>query len=155
MDPVLMLTYWSFFNNRLYCREKTLPGFKVDLSPIEEEKPPIEDKEVYHFFINIQEKDHSNKNPLRRMVLGTQLLDKLSLWRIGKTNKPLTDVAILSSKGKCLQAIGNIQFFPPSMVLADGFYKVNQAIMDVVADSLLSAWDSQSTNFVMRITIHN
>ena len=65
------------------------------------------------------------------------------------------DVAIAKATGKPFCEIANIQLHPQCMVKVACYYKTNQAIMDMIADGLISAWDTYSTNFVAHITVHN
>ena len=147
--------FWLFYKARLQHKEGTLPEFKVDFSTIGTEKPPTEEKEFYHFFIHFREEKKPNKNYFRIMALGSQLMNKLSLWKLTHPNKTLMDVAIAKATGKPFCEIVNIQLHLQCMVKAACYYKINQAIMDMIADGLISAWDTYSTNFVAHITVHN
>ena len=49
----------------------------------------------------------------------------------------------------------NIQLTPNCFVKAILYYKVNQVIMDVIAKTLISEWETHSTEFVVDITLHN
>ena len=89
------------------------------------------------------------------MALGSQLMSRLSLWKLTHPKKTLMDVAIAKAMGKPFCEIVNIQLHPQCMVKAACYYKINQAIMDLIADGLISTWDTYSTNVIAHITVHN
>lgn len=67
----------------------------------------------------------------------------------------MMDVTPARGNGKPFSAISNIQLSPSCFVKAINYYKVNQAIMDIIANVLISAWEKDSTNFVVNITLHS
>ena len=79
--------FWPFYKARLQQKEGTLPEFKVDFSTIGTEKPPKEEKEFYHLFIHFRGEEKPNKNYFTIMALGSQLMNKLSLWKLTHPNK--------------------------------------------------------------------
>ena len=145
-------SFWPFYKARLQPQDGTLPEFKVDFSPIGTEKPPTEDKEFFQFFVHFKEEDHLNKNHGRIMALGTQLMDKLLVWKLNHANKKWMDVVITTPAGKHLVEIVDIRL---DQLEGRRHYKVNQACIDFLANGVISAWDSETTDFEVHITIHN
>jgi len=144
--------FWPFYKARLQHKEGTLPEFMVDVSTVGTEKPKSGDKEFYHFFIHFREEENPNKNHFRTMALGSQLMEKLSVWKREHPYRIWMDMAITTAAGKQLEEIVNM----PLEQLEEGRnYKVNQACMDFLANGLISVWDSHTTNFVVHITIYN
>ena len=92
--------FWPFYKARLQHKERALLEFKVDFSTIGTEKPSTEEKEFFHFFIHFREEKKPNKNYFRIMALRSQLMNKLSLWKLTHPNKTLMDVAIAKATGK-------------------------------------------------------
>ena len=88
------------------------------------------------------------------MALGSHLMDKLTLLTVTH-DKTTMDVTAARENGKPFSAISNIHFSPSCFVKAIHYHKVNQAIMDIIANALIPAWEKDSTNFVVNITLHN
>lgn len=147
--------FLPFYQARLLHKEGTLPEFKADFSAIGTARPPTEEEEFFQFFMHFREEEKPDKNYSRIMALGTQLMDKLSWWRVTYTDKTLMDVTVAKAMGKQFLEIVNIQLDPQCFEKVIRYYKVNQAIMDMIADGLISAWDTYATNFVVHITVHN
>ena len=80
-------------------------------------------------------------------------MTKLSLWTLPHTNKPRLDLTISNAKGRILVHYANIELHPQCMKQAIAYHRVNQSIMDQIADRLLST--PSSTSFMMHITMHD
>lgn len=153
-DMLQLSLFWPYYKPRLQCKEKTLPEFKVDFSSIALEKPPTDQKEFYQFFIHFHAEEEPNKEDyLSRMALGNKLMDKLSSWKRAQTH--LMDVTIRKATGEFIYEIVNINLHPLFMEKTSCYYSLNQAIMDVIANKLILAWDTYSANFVLHITLHD
>ena len=154
-DMLQFSLFWSYYKTRLQHKEGTLPEFKVDFSTIGPEKPSTDEKDFYQCFIHFSPEEAPNKDYFSRMALENQLMDKLSSWKVTHTNKPLMDVTITKATGEFIYEIVNIDLHFQCMKKAARYYTMNQALMDMIANKLILAWDTYSTNFVIHITLHN
>ena len=69
--------------------------------------------------------------------------------------KALMDIDVGPPKDKPFLQITNIQLYQGSSLKTLHYYRVNQAIMDIIAKALISRWEEiDSTEFVLYITIH-
>ena len=88
------------------------------------------------------------------MTLGTPLMDKLLPLRVIHPDKTSMDVTAARGNDIPFLKITNIQLSPNSFVKAIRYYKVNQAIMDMMAKKLISERKTHSTDLVLNITLH-
>lgn len=148
------IEFMPFYKARLQQKEGHLPEFKVSFSNIVTVKRATEEKELLQFLVNIGEENKPSKNYSKIMALRSHLMDKLILLTVTH-DKTMMDVTTARGNGKPFSAISNIQLSPSCFVKAIHYYKVNQAIMNIIANALISAWEKDSTNFVVNITLHN
>lgn len=73
------------------------------------------------------------------------------------THPDKTSMDLTAARGNDIPflKIINIQLMQNCFEKAIRYYKVNQAIMDVIAKTLISEWETHSTEFVVNITLHN
>lgn len=142
------IEFMPFYKARLQQKEGPLPEFKVSFSNIVTVKPATEEKEFLQFLVK------PSKNYSKIMALGSHLMDKLILLTV-RHDKTMMDVTLARGNGKPFSAISNIELSPSCFVKAIHYYKVNEAIVDIIANALISAWEKDSTNFVVNITLHN
>lgn len=153
-DMLQFLLFWPFYETRLEHKQRTLPEFKADFSSISPEKPPTDEKEFYQCFIHFSPEQAPDKDYISRMALGNLLLEKLSSWKATHPNKPLMNVAITKTTGEFIYEIVNIKH-PLFMEKRSRYYTTNQALMDILGNKLILAWDTYSMNFVLHITLHD
>ena len=141
--------FQPYIEERLLYGGSTLPDLEVHFSKMDVRKPPQDGKEWYQALLQFR----PTATPTRetRMALGNELMAKLTLWNLLYTNKPRLDLTISNTKGRILVHVANIKLHPPCFQQALVFHKVNQGIMDQIADTLLKA---ASTHFNIHMTMH-
>ena len=142
--------FQPYMEERLLYDDSTLPDLEVQFSWMDGKKPPQDGKEWYRAILWFKPIETPTRET--RMALGNQLMTKLSLWTLLRTNKPRLDLTISNAKGKILLHYANIKLHSPSFKQALVFHKVNQGIMDEIADRLLR--NPSSTDFILDITMH-
>ena len=143
--------FQPYIEERVLDKGSTLPDLEVQFSWMDGKKAPQDGKEWYRailWFLPIE-----TPTLEARMALGNQLLTKLSIWTLLRTNKPRLDLTISNDKGKILLHYVNIKLHTPCFQHALVYHKVNQGIMDEIADRLLR--NPSSTDFTMDITMHD
>ena len=148
------IQFMPFYKARLQQKEGTLSEFNVSFSTIETVKPGTEEKEFLQFLVNIDEEGKPSMNYFKIMAMGNRLLDKLLVLTVTHPDKTSMDVTAARGNDMPYLKIINIQLTPNCFVKAIRYYKVNQAIMDVIAKTLISEWETHSTEFVVNITLH-
>ena len=142
--------FQPYIEERVLDKGSTLPDLEVQFSWMDGKKAPQDGKEWYRAILWFKQPETPTLEA--RMALGNQLMTKLSLWTLLHTNKPRLDLTISSDKGKMLVHYANIKLHSPCMKLALIFHRVNQGIMDSIADTLLR--NPSSTDFTMDMTMH-
>ena len=142
--------FQPYMEERLLVDGSTLPDLEVQFSWMDGKKPPQDGKEYYRAILWFKPIETPTRET--RMALGEQLLTKLSLWTLLRSHKPRLDLTITNDKGKILLHYANIKLHPPCFKEAMVYHKVNQGIMDSIADTLLR--NRSSIDFVMDITMH-
>ena len=127
-----------------------LMNLEVQFSNLQARKPPQDGKEWYQGELHFKRTGTPTRET--RMALGNQLLTRLSIWTLLRTNKPRLNLTISNDKGKILLHYVNIKLHAPCFQHALIYHKVNQGIMDEIADRLLR--NPSSTDFVMDMTLH-
>ena len=142
--------FQPYIEERLLYDSSTLPDLEVEFAWMNEKRPPQDGKEWYRASLRFKPIEIPTRET--RMALGNQLMTKLSLWTLLHTNKPRLDLTISNDKGKILLHYVNIKLHAPCFQHALIYHKVNQGIMDEIADRLLR--NPSSTDFVMDMTLH-
>ena len=133
--------FQPYIEERVLDKGSTLPDLEVHFSK--------DGKEWYQALLQFRPTGTPTRET--RMALGNQLMAKLTLWNLLYTNKPRLDLAISNTKGRILVNVANIKLHPPCFQQALVYHKVNQGIMDQIADTLLKA---ASTHFNIHMTMH-
>lgn len=144
--------FQPYMEERLLYDGSALQDLEVEFSNMQMKKPSQDDKEWYQGELHFK----LTGTPTRgtRMALGNQLMTKLSLWTMLRTNKPRLDLTISNTQGRILLHYANLKLHPPCFKQAAIYHRVNQGIMDQIADRVLRAWNPSTTHFTMHMTMH-
>ena len=143
------------YEERRHRSTRTLPDIKANVSSIGPEKPSRDGKDFYQCFVHFNPKMAPCRDNDYRLALGNKLMDKISTWKCRTIHKPLMDVTLTKQDGQVMYQMGNLDLCPQCMKKAVCYYYVNQAIMDQLADKLISAWRSDASTFVLQFTLHD
>ena len=142
--------FQPYIEERVLDKGSALPDLEVQFAWMDGKKPPQDGKEWYRASLRFKQPETPTLEA--RMALGNQLMTKLSIWTLLHTNKPRLDLTISNDQGKILLHYANIKLHSPCMKLALIFHRVNQGIMDEIADRLLK--NPSSIDFTMDMTMH-
>ena len=154
------MNFFPFLQARLQQKQDNLPGFKVSSSIIGTAKPTIKgsaEKEFIPLKVNIDEDVKPGKNYSKAIALGNHPMGEIGLLTLTRPfiKVALMDIDVGPPKDKPFLQITNIQLYQGSSLKTLHYYRVNQAIMDIIAKALISRWEEiDSTEFVLYITIH-
>ena len=142
--------FQPYIEERLLYGDSTLPDLEVQFSWMDIKKPLRDGKEWYQALLQFKRPETPTRET--RMALGNQLLTKLSIWTLLRTNKPRLNLTISNDKGRILLHYANIKLHSPCFKQALVYQQVNQGIMDEIADRLIK--NPSSIDFVMNMTMH-
>lgn len=124
------LQFIPFYKARPQQKEGILPEFKVFFSNVETAKLATEEKEFLQFHVHIAEESKSSRTYFKIMALRNHLLERLQVLTVTHPYKIVMDVTTVRGTEKPFLEIANIQ-------LTQNCSKVNQALMDMIANSLI------------------